>query len=138
MIKANKPTTKCACAHDTPGNDTEVIPIKKKMSVTKDAPLQHNAAPKAKVKPVPEPCETLPEWKGHNNHPEIIAKPRTKCTTAQVEVDNVAQAEAKRWLEELEEEKKWLYTQMEIDEDERELELLSSKGVTLIAATPNA
>jgi hypothetical protein len=74
------------------------------------------------VKLVPEPCETLPEQKGRNNHPGAIAKPRIKRTTAQVEAENVAWAEEKRRLEELEAEKKRLYAQMEIDEDERELE----------------
>jgi hypothetical protein len=115
-------TTKCVRAHDTPGDGTEDIPTKeKKTSVTKATPLQHDAAPKAKVKPVPEPRKTLPERKGRNNHPGAIAKPRIKRTTAQVEAENVAWAEAKRWLEELEAEKKRLYAQIEIDEDEREL-----------------
>lgn len=119
MIETNKPTTKRARANDATGNDTEVAPPKKK---TKAAPLQHDAAPKAKAKPVPEPRETLPERKGRNNHPGAIAKPRIKRTTAQVDADIAAKAEVKRRLEELEEEKKQLYAQMEIDEDERELE----------------
>jgi hypothetical protein len=119
-IKANKPTTKRARANDTTGNDGEVTPPKKK---TKAAPPQHNAAAsEAKAKPVHEPRGTLPERKGRNNHPGAIAKPRIKRTTAQVEADNVAKAEVKRRLEELEEEKMRLYAQMEIDEDEKELE----------------
>jgi len=36
-------------------------------------------------------------------------------------MDNAAQEEVKCWLAELEEEKKWLYAQMEIDDDEKEL-----------------
>ena len=123
MIKTNKPT-KRARANDTTGNDndTEVAPPKKKTKAAPQPPLQHDAAPKAKAKAVSEPRETLPERKGRNNNPGVIAKPRIKRTTAQVEADNVAKAEVKRRLEELEEEKKRLYEQMEIDEDEKELE----------------
>jgi hypothetical protein len=123
MIKTNKPT-KRARANDTTGNDndTEVAPPKKKNKAAPQPPPQHDAAPKAKAKPVPEPRETLPERKGRNNNPGAIAKPRIKRTTAQVEADNVAKAEVKRRLEELEEEKRRLYEQMEIDEDEKELE----------------
>lgn len=117
MTKANKPTTKHAHADDTTGNNssTAADPAKKKTKVA-------NAASKVKVKPVPKPRETLPERKGHNNHPGTIAKPRIKRTTAQVEAENLAKAEMKRRLEELEEEKKKLWAQMEIDEDEKELE----------------
>ena len=39
-----------------------------------------------------------------------------------MEAENTAKAEVRRRLEELEEEKKKLYAQMEIDEDEKELE----------------
>jgi hypothetical protein len=117
-IKATKPTTKRAHANDTTGNDSdaEVAPAKKKTKVA-DA-----ASKAAKVKPVPESCVTLPERKGRNKHPGAIAKPRMKRTTAQVEAENVAKAEMKRRLEELEEEKRRLWAQMETDEDERELE----------------
>jgi hypothetical protein len=119
MTKANKPTTKRTRtrANDTTGNDsdTAVAPAKKKTKVA-------DSAPKVKAKPVPEPRETLPERKGRNKHPGAIAKPRIKRTTAEVEAENLAKAEMKRRLEELEEEKKKLWAQMEIDEDERELE----------------
>jgi hypothetical protein len=116
-IKANKPTTKRAHANDTTGNnsDTEVAPAKKKAKVA-------NAASKAKVKPVPEPRENLPERKRRNKHPGAIDKPRIKRTTAQVEAEKVEKADMKRQLEELEEEKRRLWAQMEIDEDEMELE----------------
>jgi hypothetical protein len=109
-----KLTTKRVHADDNMGNDTEPegAPAKKKTKV-------NNAAPKTKVKQVPD---TRPGRKGRNSHPGEITKPRIKRTTAQVEADNTAKAEVKRRLEELEEEKKKLYAQMEIDEDEKELE----------------
>lgn len=144
MIEMNKPTTKCTHANDTTGTDTDAVPVKKK---AKAAPPQHDTAPKAKVNPAPKPhktkatpppydmagpevkvnlipkgSKTLQGWKGHNNHPGLVDQKRAKCTSAQVQADKEAKVEAKRQLEELEEEKRKLYMQMEINYDEQELE----------------
>lgn len=144
MIEMNKPTTKCTHANDTTGTNTDAIPVKKK---ARAAPPQHNTASKAKMTQAPKPCktkaaplppdmagpevmvnlipkgsETLQGQKGCNNHPGLVDQKRAKCTSAQVQADKEAKTEAKRWLEELEEEKRKLYAQMEIDDDEQELE----------------
>ena len=114
-------------AHNTANSDVETNPAKKKKaSVTvaagRSAPSHLRARSEAITKPIPDLRENLPERKARNNHPGTIDKPRAKRTTAEVQAEKVAQADAKRQSEELEEEKKRLYAQMEIDEDEKELE----------------
>lgn len=69
-----------------------------------------------------EPHGSLPVRKGRNNHPGLVAQPRPWHTSAQVAEERAAQKDRKKWLAELEEEKKQLYAQMEIDKDERVLE----------------
>ena len=116
-------TTKCTSgkhAHAT-GSDTEANPTKKKKTTEpKSTPLPA-AKPKAKEKPIAKAHKQLPEHNNHNDHPGKIDQPRKKHTPAEVAMDNAAWEEAKHQLAELEEEKKWLYAQMEINNDEKEL-----------------
>ena len=107
--------TKAKRSQATLENNTEAQP-------TTDVALQVVQPKAKKVKVAPEPREDLPKCKGCNNHPGTIMQPRSKCTSAEVTEEKAAKEEMKRRLAELEEEKKTLYAQMEIDEDERDLE----------------
>ena len=75
-----------------------------------------------KVKAPPEPHDELPGHKGHNNHPGAVIQPKPKHTSAQVAKEKAVQQAVKKQLAELEEEKKKLYVQMEINEENRDLE----------------
>jgi hypothetical protein len=113
-------------------SDTEAQPAKKKKKGLKTnlalSSPQVQAAKQAtqpktkKGKATPEPRSDLPGCKGRNNHPGVIAQPRPKHTPAQVADAKAADEERKKQLAELDEQKKRLYAQMEIDEDMRELE----------------
>ena len=74
------------------------------------------------MKAAPEPRNELPGRRGHNNHPGAVIQPKPKCISAQVAKEKAAQQAVKEWLAELEEEKKRLYMQMEIDKENRDLE----------------
>jgi uncharacterized membrane protein YkoI len=108
----------------TPGSDTEARPTKKKKASKANLALPPQVVqPKTKkVKAAPEPRDELPRRKGCNNHPGVVVQPKPKRTSAQVAKEKVAQQAVKERLAELEEEKKRLYAQMEIDEDNRDLE----------------
>ena len=113
-------------ATPTPGSDTEAQPTKKKKASKSNSalpPQPEAVQPKTKkAKVAPEPRDELPGRRGHNNHPGAVVQPKPKRTSTQVAEEKAAQQAVKEQLAELEEEKKRLYVQMEIDKENRDLE----------------